>query len=216
MTSTVKSCFDSETLGVTEKMIQHDVAEPKPVDANTEPTTLDAIHRIPRDVDDFQKFLIVLSLPCFLLKDLSSNLKKKFGDNGPTLNGYFEGKMMEWNKELELEHHVVSLSFKGSFPRIDTLHRLHKISVELECWPEFPKFKRNHLEAIIRKINGLKDPRTFEAYFQCMVTFIETKNGGRISFYGDYDLSGFKNAVEEALTRTEKGEIGKESIREYL
>lgn len=108
---------------------------------------------------------------------------------------------MEWNKENELLYHVESLFFKGSFPRIDVLHRLHSIAIEFETWPEFPKFKRNHLEAIIKKIIRHKDPRTFRDYFDCIVFFIETKNGGRISFYGDYDVTGFRKAVEEALNK---------------
>ncbi|MGI0047767.1 MAG: hypothetical protein ACREBB_11375 [Nitrosotalea sp.] len=192
-----------------EKMIQHVVVENKPPGIVDDSTTMDDICNIPRDTDDFQKIDIKLNLPCFLMRNLVNNIQKRFGDNGPTLNGYFEGKIMEWNKELELQQHVVSLSFKGSFPRIDVLERLYRVAAELEEWPEFPKFKRNHLEVIVRKTIGPRDPRTFRDYFECLIRFIEAKNGGRISFYGDYDVSGFRKVIEEALTRTEKGEIEK-------
>lgn len=192
-----------------EKMIQHVVAEENPTETGDKPTTLDDIDKIPKNTDDFQKIGIHLQLPYFLLKELANNIKNESGENGPTLNGYFEKKIMEWNKELELQQQVVTLSFRGSFPRVDVLDRLYRISTELETWPEFPKFKRNHLEVIVRKTIGPRDPRTFKDYFECLVAFIEAKNGGRVSFYGDYDVSGFRKTIEEALTRTEKGEIGK-------
>lgn len=196
-----KVTLDSISENSVEKMIQHDPTEQLHAQL---PMSINDIDKIPKDTDDFQKIDVKFTLPYFVFKELNNNIKKKFGDNGPTPNGFLEGKIKEWNKEQELDHHVGSLSFGGSFPRIDVLYRLHDISIELESWPEYPNFKRNHLEAILRKIIGYKDPRTFRKYLDCIVTFVETKNNGRIVFFGDYDVGGFRKAVEEALSRTEK------------
>ena len=192
---------------VDEKMLQHVVAENNLISTKEEVTTFDDLDNISTNTDDLQKINIHLVQPYFLLKELSINLRKKFGENGCSLNGFFERKLMEWIKEFKLEQQVVTLCFRGAFPRLDVLKKLWTIANELESWPEFPLFKRNHLEAIIRKIIGAKDPRTFKDYFKCMVDFIEKRNGGRIGFYGDYNVSDFKRTVEEALTKLDKGEI---------
>ena len=192
-----------------EKIQQHVVAASS-VPLNNEPTAWNDIEKIPKDTEEFQLIDIHLQLPYFLLKDLTNNIKKKFGENGPSLNGHIRGRITEWNKEFEMQQHVGSLSFRGSFPRRDVLERLQKIAMELETWPGAPIFKRWRLESIIEKIIGRKDPRTFRAYFDCIVSFVERKNGGQLSFNADYDLSNFRQIVETALIRLDGGELEKD------
>lgn len=157
--------------------------------------SINEINKIPKDTDDLQKIDVKITLPYFLLKEINNHIIKKFGENGPTLNGYLERKLMEWNKENELLDHVGSLSFGGSSPRKDVLLRLHEISLEFETYPEFPRFKRNHVEAILKKVIGYKDPRTFKKYFDCIKGFVESKTGKSIAYYGDYDLTDFKETI---------------------
>lgn len=177
------------------KIQQHDPTEQKPT------ITLDEIDKIPHDTDDHERIDVKISLPYFVLKEFSNNIKRRFGTSGPRLNGYLEGRMMKWNKELELDHDVGSLSFGGSIPRTDVLIKLHKIASEFANEPGFPNFKRYEIETIIKKTIGDKDPRTFKKYLHCIVFFIELKRGTKIMYSGIYDVTGLREVIEEALSR---------------
>lgn len=182
------------------KIQQH--VDPEQI-SNFQLLSINDIDKIPKDTDDLQKIEVKLTLPYFLLKEINNSIKKRFGESRPTLNGYFERKCMEWNKENELLDHVGSLSFGSSSPRKDVLLRLHQISLEFETYPEFPRFKRNHVEAILKKVIGYKDPRTFKKYFDCIKNFVESKIGKSIIYYGDYDLTDFKEIIQKALSKDE-------------
>jgi len=190
-----------------EKIQQHD--DPRQIldSPNKQPMSIDEIDRIPKEIDELEKIEVKIKIDYGDLRELNNIVKKNYGENNISLNGYICQIIREATRKIILLDHVGSLSFAGSFPRKDVLEKLHSISIEFESWPEYPKFKRNHLEAILKKIIGYKDPRTFKKYIDCIKTFVETKTSKQIIFYGDYDISGFKKIVEEGLNQHDNKEI---------
>lgn len=188
-----------------EKILQHDPTEQKldRQETNYEPISINDIDKIPNDTDSYQEIEVKLRIPHHILSKLKKNIDKKFGENNVSVNGYLVRKIDEWNEKDELLYHVGSLSYAGSFPRKDVLLKLHKLALELESWPEFPKFKSNRVKAIIKKVLGRKDPRTFNNYLECIKGFVEYKTGREV-FWGDYDFLDFKETIEVALNQHNK------------
>lgn len=170
---------------------------------NNEPVPINDIGKIPKETDDQQEIEVTLKIRYYLLRNLKNNLKKKFGDNHPSINGYVCDKIEKSNEELQAQQHTTSLLFEGKEPRKDVLVKLLGIAEELESYHNFPNFKRQYLEHYIKTKLSNPDPRTLKKYVDCITGYVEKSTGKQIFFNQDYDLFNFKDIVYKKLKNLE-------------
>lgn len=85
---------------------------------------------------------------------------------------------------------TTTLSYRGSIPRKDVLKNLAKIAHTLKLENCYPIFTLNLLKRLIKTRIGPKDPRTYEAYLECI------QNSSRIdTTHGRIDVSGFYESI---------------------
>lgn len=94
--------------------------------------------------------------------------------------------------ELKNEHTTTSsLLFDGKPPRTDALEKLRDVGRLLKGQSQsYPSFRQKQLQALILKILGPVDPRTYKKYFECVTNYSK-----KDVVNGVYDISEFCNKI---------------------
>lgn len=189
------------------KMMLNDVVENISDHQNNEPVSVTDIDKIKPELDDEKEIVVELRMRYGLLRELKNNLKKKYGENHPSVSGYIYHKIQKINEEFQefqLQQHTASLSFDGKKPRKDVLLKLLKIADEVRTYPDADILKRWHVEKIIRTALDKPDDRTVKKYLDCLQNYVKAKTGREVYFNTDYKLFDLKTTVLEMLKETER------------
>jgi len=127
-------------------------------------------------------------------------LREEFGENvnddlNFILNHYFQNKTkIESNK-------IPELTFKNRTKiRSDPLRKLKAISDLLRESSNYPIFRKNLVEYIIKQVLVEPDSRTLFVYVDCINQFQRKIGKLELSFYSTSDLSSFVQAVDNKIS----------------